>query len=228
MNRQEWAIALLQRLGISPNEQNVSALVAWQQAEGTRARYNPLATTQPAPGADNFNSVGVKDYATQDQGLDATVKTLRNGNYPNILSALKSGTAYDVGNAVLHSPWGTGSGLLSVLQSASVPHSPPPGKDGAHKGGFANNLLGILEPTNPFSTGGSGKVPDPLGVGHVVGGAISAGEFLGKLGEGDTWKRVGYVVGGGLLGVIGIIVIIRPSNLPGPIGTVAKVAKVAT
>lgn len=86
--------------------------MAWMRAEGghwhNNATYNPLNTTQRMSGASSMNSVGVKAYTSWDQGLQATVITLQNGYYGNILSALQSGaSAQSVANAVVGSPWGT-------------------------------------------------------------------------------------------------------------------------
>ncbi len=43
------------------------------------------------PGATVFNSVGVKAYTSWKQGLEATVKTLKNGYYGGIIDALRRG-----------------------------------------------------------------------------------------------------------------------------------------
>lgn len=118
-DRVKWAGDLLDRLGMPKTAENQRALIAWARAEGTAASFNPLATTQGASGASNFNSVGVKNYPSYEVGLDATVKTLRNGRYENILAALRRGTnAIDVGQAVEDSPWGTGGGVLRVLRGS--------------------------------------------------------------------------------------------------------------
>ena len=72
------------------------------------ARYNPLDTTLPEPGATDMNSVGVKAYTSWSEGLAATVETLENGLYGNILAALSAGdNAPAVAAAVAVSPWGT-------------------------------------------------------------------------------------------------------------------------
>ena len=109
---QTWAVALLQRLGAPTTAQNIQAVTSWEAAEGghwnNTAYYNPLNTTQDASGATAMNSVGVKAYTSWQQGLDATVKTLNNGNYAGILHALRQGNdANAVANAVVQSPWGT-------------------------------------------------------------------------------------------------------------------------
>jgi hypothetical protein len=85
--------------------------MSWEAAEGGAwnggARYNPLNTTEPMSGATNFNSVGVKNYTSWEQGLNATVKTLENGYYTDILNALSIGGTGDFGVTVGESPWGT-------------------------------------------------------------------------------------------------------------------------
>ena len=112
MNQEQWARALLGRLGYKTSKANVTAVMAWMRAEGghwnNTAHYNPLNTTQRMSGASSMNSVGVKAYTSWEQGLQATVITLKNGYYRSILGAFKNGSsASAVANAVVNSPWGT-------------------------------------------------------------------------------------------------------------------------
>ncbi len=117
----QFAEDLLGRLGMPQTAENVRAIVAWARAEGTDAANNPLATTQPWEGDSRFNSVGVRNYASYEDGLEASVRTLRNGRYGNILSALSAGNSADaVARAVADSPWGTGDGVLRVLASGTA------------------------------------------------------------------------------------------------------------
>lgn len=119
-SRVQWASDLLGRLGMPVTSENVRAMTAWAQAEGTDAAFNPLATTQSQTGATSFNSVGVKNYTSYDNGIDATVQTLTNGRYGAILTALRSGNSAEaVARAVADSPWGTGDGVLRVLRAAA-------------------------------------------------------------------------------------------------------------
>ncbi len=114
-----WARDFLSKLGMPITSENVKAVTAWEQAEGTKASFNPLATTQSGfSGETRFNSVGVKNYATYQDGIDANVHALTNGRYTNILSALQAGNdATAVAQAIKDSPWGTGGGVLRVLAS---------------------------------------------------------------------------------------------------------------
>ncbi len=117
-----WCVMLLDRLGAPVTSENLRGLVAWIEAESNGASFlNPLATTQGAPGARNVNSVGVKGYPTDEIGLHATVITLHNGFYPEILDALARGdSALRLTEAVAASPWGTGkNATIRLLQNGS-------------------------------------------------------------------------------------------------------------
>ena len=121
----QWSTSVLHALDIQPNRENVRALSGWARAEGghwnNTARYNPLNTTQPMPGARDTGTQGnIKVYRNWHQGIKATVETLRNGHYGGIIHALKSGTAGDVASAIGNSPWGTSASLIS-----SVIHTTP-------------------------------------------------------------------------------------------------------
>ena len=115
----QWANDFLTRLNAPITSENVRAITAWEKAEGTAARFNPLATTQSGfAGETSFNSVGVKNYTSYADGLDANVKVINNGLYSNILAALQRGDdAHAVAQAITNSPWGTG-GLVDKILSA--------------------------------------------------------------------------------------------------------------
>lgn len=116
-----WEAQILRGIRAPVTPQNVRFLDAWQRAEGggtaNNANFNPLNTTQGAAGAGSINSVGVKSYRSGGQGIAATVQTLLNGHYGDIVSGLRSGRAS--ANQLAHShslsTWGTGSGVLRVL-----------------------------------------------------------------------------------------------------------------
>ena len=114
-----WARDFLTKLNMPVTSENVRAISAWEQAEGTKASFNPLATTQSGfAGETRFNSVGVKNYATYQDGIDANVHAITNGRYTNVLDALRAGnSAQAVAQAIADSPWGTHGGVLRVLAS---------------------------------------------------------------------------------------------------------------
>ena len=115
-----WCVSLLDRLRAPVTRENLRGLFAWIDAESNAAHLrNPLATTEGAPGAHNANSVGVKGYPSDEIGLQATVRTLHNGNYPGILAALARGdSALAITEAVASSPWGTGANATRRLLSS--------------------------------------------------------------------------------------------------------------
>jgi peptidoglycan hydrolase CwlO-like protein len=77
----QWADRMLGELRAPVARNNLVVMVAWQVAEYTQARWNPLATTYPMPGATEFNSSGVRNYVSLGQGLDATRLTLQHCCY---------------------------------------------------------------------------------------------------------------------------------------------------
>jgi hypothetical protein len=115
----QWARDFLTKLNMPITSENVRAISAWEQAEGTKASFNPLATTQSGfTGETRFNSVGVKNYATYQDGIDANAHAITNGRYTNVLDALRAGnSAVTVATAIANSPWGTHGGVLRVLAS---------------------------------------------------------------------------------------------------------------
>jgi len=123
VTREEFARRLLDEIDAPVTQRNLWALVSWMQAEGSVAKFNPLATTQEMPGATNFNSVGVKHYKTLEQGVEATAKTLNYGadrglyGYKPIRRRLRRNAwAYWTLRAVEGSIWGTGGLALRCLR----------------------------------------------------------------------------------------------------------------
>jgi hypothetical protein len=124
ITREEFARALLKEIGAPASQRNLWALVSWMQAEGSAAKFNPLATTQEMADASNFNSVGVKNYISLKQGVEATAKTLNYGadrglyGYKPIRRRLRRNAwAYRTLKAVEGSIWGTGELAVRCLPS---------------------------------------------------------------------------------------------------------------
>jgi hypothetical protein len=111
MVRGEYAYDLMVYAGpnhVAHNDEVLWFLVAWMQAENTRALWNPMATTEPYPAATTYNFDGVKNYPTERAGIESTWTTLINGKYPEVLATMKAGaSAVAMAEAVAASPWGT-------------------------------------------------------------------------------------------------------------------------
>ena len=76
MTRIEFANALLSRLRAPTTRRNRQAMVAWMQTEGYGGKNNPLNTTMPMPGSTIFNTHGVRNYVSIDDGVEAAARTL--------------------------------------------------------------------------------------------------------------------------------------------------------
>jgi hypothetical protein len=154
---QNWAQSILRGIGAPVTPQNLRFLAAWQRAEGggtaNNANFNPLNTTQGAGGAGSINSVGVKSYRSAGQGIKATVQTLLNGHYGDIVSGLRSGraSADQLARSRSLSTWGTGGGVLRVLGSGG---SLSPAKGIASSPGL--DLASKLAPVQKPSGGDTG------------------------------------------------------------------------
>lgn len=111
MTPADFARALLARLDLPVTANNIAALVAFQAHEGghmaNAAAYNPINTTLKLPGSHPVTQIGVQAYGSWDQGIEATAKTLAQGNMRAIFSSLaRSAPPDETLRAVASSPWG--------------------------------------------------------------------------------------------------------------------------
>src|SRR5262245_56569821 len=111
VTREGFAKRLINSFGLHVSEHRMNALLAWQAAEGTNARFNPLATTMKLGGcpSTDFNRTGVQDYTTLACGVKATHETLEEPGhgYEAIVQGLKANaSARQILQAVADSDWG--------------------------------------------------------------------------------------------------------------------------
>jgi hypothetical protein len=125
---------VLQKLGAPVSKQNLLFFYAWRQAEGAKSTYNPFNTTQKKENSTLWNCLskkdgrcvgGVRNYKTKQDGIDATVTTLKNGHYNCIVDGLKSdkGATNIAGCSAALKTWGTRGGILRVLNTKKI--NPP-------------------------------------------------------------------------------------------------------
>ncbi|MCW2897748.1 MAG: hypothetical protein JWO67_13 [Streptosporangiaceae bacterium] len=178
-----WPQRLLQAAGLPVTATNVTFLALWSKAEGGNATYNPLNTTQPAAGASNYNSVGVKNYPNEAAGLQATAATLHNGRYDQVLAALQKSDMKAAARAVVASPWGTGPQLLTLVGDAggnAIPQGPT--------GGVATGVANGVADTAKASVKG-------------------VSDLVGALASRSTWVRVVEVGAGIGMVVLGVVML---------------------
>lgn len=125
------ATAILRGLGVArPSAVSVGLLVAWQACEGGPAtRHNPMNTTLRLRGVSSVsvNSEGVQQYPTEADGIRATVQTLENGLYPQIVGALRTGSASSFFAATAQmAKWGTSMACIRRTYGGAVTPAPTP------------------------------------------------------------------------------------------------------
>lgn len=122
----DFAKSLLARLGAEPTQANMDAIKIWAKKEsggvwGKGASYNPLNTTLGMEGASNFNTHGVKNYGSFEQGVEATAQTLTGRasaerGYDRIVALMKSGASREqIIQAISASSWAGANGYKDGL-----------------------------------------------------------------------------------------------------------------
>ena len=173
MTPTSFATGLLKGLGDPTTPANVNGIVGWEAREGgnwhNSANANPLNTTESAPGATSMNGVGVKSYLNWNQGLNATKATLENGNYGDILGALKAGRGLQ-GNLHGLSTW-SGGGYSSISPTT---YNVPPSN-------------GVRQPTGTIAPTANVAAPTQTHQQYIQGLArgiiarVGAGDFASEL-----------------------------------------------
>lgn len=126
---------ILDGIGADLTEENKKFLYAWRQAEGGKAAFNPFNTTFKKEKGSFWNCLkrkekkcvgGVRNYVSEVDGIDATVKTLKNGRYDCVVDGLKN----DIGAKRIAEKcksslktWGTGDLIGKVLDGKNL--NPP-------------------------------------------------------------------------------------------------------
>jgi hypothetical protein len=121
---QDFYEKLLKKLSAPVTDENLKFLYAWRQSEGDGGRFNPFNTTLKKPGSTFFNylndkkTLGVQNYNSQEQGLEATYDTLKHKRYKCIVDGLKN----DIGAKEITDrcrpelkTWGTGDLIAKVI-----------------------------------------------------------------------------------------------------------------
>ena len=195
-----WARAFLASLKVVPTRENMIAVMAWINFEGTSAAWNPLATTLPWPGATNFNSVGVKNYRTMADGIAASVTTLRSPlhGYPRIVvNLLASSKAEATCAAVTASSWGS---KPSAEMAASV--------RARYDFELQTPLLAATKSSGiigPIAKGVAAPFHVAGKVVHGAGQAVHGIDAIARLFTAHNFLRLGEIIAGGGLLFVGAL-----------------------
>ena len=91
-NMEQVAEDILTAAKLPVTDANVAVITTMARGEGMDPSTNNwLATTTPEPGSGQFNSVGVQTFPSYSEGVDATARTLLNGNYKGMVELMQSG-----------------------------------------------------------------------------------------------------------------------------------------
>ena len=178
MNRGEFTRAVLERLHAPIDSERLYFGVAWAAFEDTEALNNPWATTEPGFHSTDFNSVGVKNYPTFDEGVDATVQTLLLSYYSHLVSMLRdpNATVRELLGALDSSPWGSHPNTQlyqdvvleyakynkQVPGSSVVSHVVPNDKENVVGKLYEKNEDGTFTEVPDETTGDVAEVPAPV------------------------------------------------------------------
>lgn len=120
---------VLQEIGAPASPNTLSLCRTWQSYEGGSAAWNPWNTTQKSPTSTDYNSAGVQNFPDEQTGIEATVITLRNGYYPDVLAAFRAdlpASQWGLNPAIIDqiNTWGT-HGFAAYLQSIAQQPTQP-------------------------------------------------------------------------------------------------------
>jgi len=169
----QTAQAIVLDLGGVPTPTNLKLLAAWSYCEkphyaGSSWQWNnPLNTTEPCCGyTGSVNSAGVKIYPTPANGVQATVKTLQNGYYPQLVQALltSNATQFFAASGEM-TTWGTS---LACIQSDYTALAEPPSEFLSAPVASAAPPVVAVSPTVPWGYLALGLTGIVLGGGALV------------------------------------------------------------
>jgi len=215
--RGAWSRDFLVALGNpNPSAKTVNLVSAWTKAEGTDAKFNPLATTLDYGTNTKFNSVGVRNYQTRQQGIEATAITLRGKwtGYSKTLQGLQTDNpelALD-GMLTTGMPWGTNFGTVAAYyHSKDVT-----GELLASESGSSTSSSSLSHTTSKTE---DDTTPPPKGLKTESTNTMVAGTVT----ENDV-RRYAKIALGATIGVVGSILIIKSMISFDTLKTAAKVA----
>jgi hypothetical protein len=108
-NDDDFFKEILECVGAPVTRDNMLFFYAWRQAEGGQANNNPFNTTMGHENATPYasNTHGVKNYATIQDGIDATCDTLKLSYYDDITNGMKNDVGlYELSRMESLNKWG--------------------------------------------------------------------------------------------------------------------------
>ena len=121
---------ILEKIDAPITKENMVFFYAWKQWEVAQSSYNPFNTIQSMPESTFWNCLdkkdgkcisGVRNYKNEKDGIEATVKTLKNGRYDCIVNGLKNNKgAKNIAKCSSLDTWGTKDGISKLLNIGKI------------------------------------------------------------------------------------------------------------
>jgi hypothetical protein len=182
--REAWAVSLLKALHLPITNQNVADITYWETREGggfgNIAANNPLNTKRSGFGGVWVANKASKAYPTPKLGLEATVATLKNGLYNNIINVLKNqGTPSQFNAALVSSGWAQSH--YGKNPNIALPVKNPQGR-----------FTGVVGFINPKDLSGiPGKILNPIH--DTLKGVEAIGAFFEWFGKPNDNGVIGII-----------------------------------
>lgn len=94
-----WEAQLVKTLGVGDTLQVGDLFTTWSKQVSQKCDNNPLAASRHATGSSNCRTLGngkhAQNYKDHASAIDATTAQLRDGDYPHLWAAIKSGSPYE-------------------------------------------------------------------------------------------------------------------------------------
>lgn len=136
---------VLTQLGLPATQSNLIALSAVAHLEGLNKRFNPLNSVVRSGNSTTFNSAGVQDYKSWDNGVTGTVALLSGSRWASVRNALADGDSTSSVLAAFTSTYATWGSHVSFNPSSGA--------------GVVNQVLGSTGGAAPLTVDPNPPIP---------------------------------------------------------------------
>ena len=189
-----WAEDALREIGAPLNTTNEQVIYDWEESEGGGGWYNPLNQGDD-PNDPSLTSTGSQygggaaNYVSYAAGFQGFKDYLNMDQFSDIKQDLTQSAPYtDTVTDIVNSPWAA-----------------------SHYGYGANWNTSPI-PSHASALKGSAGIGDSIETTSFISGINSLSNLTGDLTSADFWERIGLVIFGIILVIIGIIVLVMPAG----------------
>jgi len=206
-----WAEEEEQALGIPVNATDTQFFYDWEVSEGGGGLYNPL-NQGPVPGDPSLTSTGPQfgggaaDFVSWDAGLQGASDYIHMPAYAGVLKGLQDQDYQEAATALWDSPWaGSHYGYGAAWSTATPPGATP--------------LPVSLTDIQPPPGGGGVTTPNSGNDGTTTDASSSSdssgilGKLIGLTNPQDTMERLGLILLGGALILLGVYMLVGRQTL---------------